>query len=221
MSLKVCVIEDDRTVSDHLSLIFKNDSRIKESHFARNKAEATHKIQHFEFDLFLLDLGLPDVDGQDLISVIKQQQPDSKIIILTSLSSSRHILECFQKGANSYLLKHEVSNGIIDKMLQTVNGNAPVSPEVSKVLISKINASQQPIGLQPSEKLKEFNITEKEAEVLHYLTQGHSVDAIATRINRTSHTVNLHLRSLYKKLNVHSRGAAVHVAISEGLIAHL
>lgn len=218
MSLHICVIEDDRTVSDHLSQILKRDSRVRQVYFASNKAEAIHCIKSCAVDVFLLDIGLPDVDGQDLIPVITEHQPDAKIVILTTFSASRYILSCFQKGAHGYLLKHEVSPGIVEKLLQTVNGNAPVSPEVSKILVAKLNQTIQPRGEKIAAKLANFGISEKEAEVLQYLAQGLSIEAIAARICKSTHTVNLHLRSIYKKLEVHSRGAAVHIAITEGLV---
>lgn len=219
MSLIVAAIEDSQVVLDHLSHIFKGDSRIKQFYAAKNRGEAVQLIHNQSIDVFLLDLGLPDVDGQELIPVIQERQPESKIIVLTTISSSRHVMDVLQRGANGYLLKHEVNIGIIDKIIQTVSGNSPLSPEVSRILIQKIqDNAKRDSGVDVSKKLAHFDISDKEAQVLNYIAQGLSISTIATRINKSTHTVNLHLRSIYRKLGVHSRGAAVHVAIAEGLI---
>lgn len=220
MSLVVGVIEDSQSVIDGISVILKASSNIKASHFARNKAEFHLMMRSSEIDIILLDLGLPDVDGQALIPEIRIYQPNAKIVVFTNFLSSRHVMECMQLGVDGYLLKHEVQDRIVEKIMSAVNGNPPLSYEVNRIILNKLHAtfSNHSDAREMKLKAEQFDISDKELVVLSLIAQGLSVAVIASRINRTSHTVHLHLRSIYKKLNVHSRAAAVHVALSEGLI---
>ena len=223
MSLVVGLIEDSQSVIDGMSIIFKSNPNIKAAYFAKSKAEVFHMIRAYQLDVILLDLGLPDVDGQALIPDIRAQQPNVKIVVFTNFLSSRHVIECMRIGVDGYLLKHEAENHIIEKIMAAANGCPPLSYGINRILLDKLRSSLEDKKCDDdnrSAKLKayEFGMTEKEIMVLNYIAQGLSIAAVALRINRSSHTVHLHLRSIYKKLNVHSRSAAVHVALSEGII---
>jgi len=221
MSITIGIIEDNQAVIDSLSITLKANSNIKNVFFAKHKAEAMHMIRAEDIDVILLDLGLPDIDGQLLIPEIRLYIPNAKIIIFTNFLSSRHVIECMRLGVDGYLLKYEAEHKIIEKLMSAANGNPPISYEVNRIVMDRLRDSFQTTdpSTKAGIKLREFGITEKEEKVLSLLTQGLSIAAIASRINRSTHTVNLHLRSIYKKLNVHSRSEAVHVALAEGLIS--
>lgn len=220
MSISLGIIEDDENVISYLMNIFSNPSQVKLKAIARNKAQAIHLIRSQELDLILLDLGLPDVDGFDLMEEIKQKDSSIKVLVLTTFANPKHVFKSFKLGADGYLLKEEVREGLIDKIVQTVNGQAPVSPLISKLMLTRINELEG--GVKPqvdvSAKLTEFGLSNKEWSVLRLLAEGHAINAIGNRLTISPHTVNQHLRSIYRKLGVTTRAMAVHSAYVNGLL---
>jgi DNA-binding NarL/FixJ family response regulator len=220
MSIALGIIEDDENVISYLMNIFSNPSQVKLKAVARNKAQAIHLIRSQELDLILLDLGLPDVDGFDLMEEIKKKDSGIKVLVLTTFANPKHVFKSFKLGADGYLLKEEVREGLIDKIVQTVNGQAPVSPLISKLMLTRLNELEG--GVKPqvdvSAKLSEYGLSNKEWSVLRLLAEGHAINAIGNRLAISPHTVNQHLRSIYRKLGVTTRAMAVHTAYVNGLL---
>ena len=220
MSIALGIIEDDENVISYLMNIFSNPSQVKLKAVARNKAQAIHLIRSQELDLILLDLGLPDVDGFDLMDEIKKKDSGIKVLVLTTFANPKHVFKSFKLGADGYLLKEEVREGLIDKIVQTVNGQAPVSPLISKLMLTRLNELEG--GAKPqvdvSAKLSEYGLSNKEWSVLRLLAEGHAINAIGNRLAISPHTVNQHLRSIYRKLGVTTRAMAVHTAYVNGLL---
>jgi len=220
MSISLGIIEDDENVLSYLMNIFSNPSQVKLKAVARNRAQAIHLIRSQDVDVVLLDLGLPDVDGFDLMEEIKQKDVNIKVLVLTTFANPKHVFKSFRLGADGYLLKEEVREGLIEKIVQTVNGQAPVSPMISKLMLSRLNALEE--GAKPkvdvSAKLVELGLSGKEWSVLKLLAEGHAINAIGNRLAISPHTVNQHLRSIYRKLGVTTRAMAVHAAYINGLL---
>lgn len=220
MSISLGIIEDDENVISFLMNIFANPSQVKLKAVARNKAQAIHLIRTQDLDLVLLDLGLPDVDGFDLMEEIKNKDKSSKVLVLTTFANPKHVFKSFKMGADGYLLKEEVREGLIEKIVQTVNGQAPVSPLISKLMLSRLNELE--VGVRPqvdvSAKIPEYGLSPKEWSVLKLLAEGHAINAIGNRLAISPHTVNQHLRAIYRKLGVTTRAMAVHTAYISGLL---
>lgn len=220
MSISLGIIEDDENVISYLMNIFSNPSQVKLKAVARNKAQAIHLIRTQDLDLVLLDLGLPDVDGFDLMEEIKNKDQNIKVLVLTTFANPKHVFKSFKMGADGYLLKEEVREGLIEKIVQTVNGQAPVSPLISKLMLSRLNELE--VGVRPqvdvSAKIAEYGLSPKEWSVLKLLAEGHAINAIGNRLAISPHTVNQHLRAIYRKLGVTTRAMAVHTAYISGLL---
>ncbi len=220
MSISLGIIEDDENVISFLMNIFANPSQVKLKAVARNKAQAIHLIRTQDLDLVLLDLGLPDVDGFDLMEEIKNKDKSIKVLVLTTFANPKHVFKSFKMGADGYLLKEEVREGLIEKIVQTVNGQAPVSPLISKLMLSRLNELE--VGVRPqvdvSAKIAEYGLSPKEWSVLKLLAEGHAINAIGNRLAISPHTVNQHLRAIYRKLGVTTRAMAVHTAYISGLL---
>ncbi len=220
MSIALGIVEDDENVISFLMDIFANPSQVKLKAVARNKAQAIHLIRTQDLDLVLLDLGLPDVDGFDLMEEIKKKDINTKVLVLTTFANPKHVFKSFKLGADGYLLKEEVREGLIEKIVQTVNGQAPVSPLISKLMLSRLNELE--VGTRPqvdvSAKIAEYGLSPKEWSVLKLLAEGHAINAIGNRLAISPHTVNQHLRAIYRKLGVTTRAMAVHTAHINGLL---
>jgi DNA-binding NarL/FixJ family response regulator len=219
MPITVGIIEDDSEVAMHLIDIIKSSLTLFFVDHASNRWQASQLISKGSCDVYLLDIGLPDVDGLDLLEEIHSKWPDSKIIMVTSFSNPKQILKSFKHGASGYILKQDISKDLEKKIVQAYNGGIPLSPEIPKFLLGRIEQLEE-IECKPVNKervLERFQITKSEWKVFQLLIEGLSIREIALRLSNSPHTINQHLRSIYRKLGVASRAQAVNIAINNGL----
>jgi len=219
MPISVGIIEDDPQVAAQLIECINSSKSLQFINHASNRWQAIQLINKASCDVYLLDIGLPDVDGLDLIDEIRSKSLETKIVMVTSFSNSKQILKSFKSGATGYILKHEATKDLEKKIIEAYNGGIPVSSEIPKFLLNRIEQLErnesQPANVEKI--LERFRITKSEWKVLQLLISGLSINEIAIRLSNSPHTINQHLRSIYKKLGVVSRAQAVSVAISNGL----
>ena len=220
MAIQLAMVEDDEAVIDQVHRLLQGNNLVRLVGVARNRYQAEKLISGVDADVYLMDLGLPDVDGVDLIEQVKNRSPDTKVLVLSTFADQKHVMRSFRAGADGYLLKDEVDVALTEKVVRTFNGQAPVNPLVSKVMLERmrlLDAKEKPL-VHVQKVLDDLQITGKEWAVLKLLIEGMSITGIAERLFISPHTVNQHLRSIYKKLGVTSRAMAVHVAYVHGLM---
>lgn len=220
LSILVSIIEDEPSVRNHLADTVSGSSLCRLAGTASNRAEAMTLFDQNITDVYLVDLGLPDVDGVDLISHIKTHCQGAQSMVLSNFGDAKHVGRSIRAGATGYLLKEEPVSSIIDRIVALHNGVSPLSPRVAKVLVQQINGSQAATqkGTLRKNAMVQFQMSTREVDVLRQLAAGMSIVQIGAMLEISTHTVNQHLRSLYRKLSVHSRSMAVHVARQNGLL---
>ena len=216
MTLSVSIIEDDAQIQAHLVQIIKASNRCRLIGVASNGAEARVLISQNKTDVYLVDLGLPDVDGVDLIALIKRSCPTARCLVLSTFGDSNHINRSIRAGASGYLLKDESNSALIDKIVTLHNGESPVSASLVKLLFQQIMCQDH--QKESNKSFAKFSFRPRETEVMHLLILGLSILKIGDELCISSHTVNQHLRSIYRKLDVHSRAMAVNVALQNGFL---
>jgi DNA-binding NarL/FixJ family response regulator len=191
------------------------------------------------FKLMLLDLELPDGNGLELLAQLTQY-PATKVIT-TLYSDDDHLFPALQCGADGYLLKEDRFEVLVEELQKIVRGQPPLSPAIARRLLthfrhgdyggtryndSGFNAqeaaptqqAQPPIPMDPADKLDYERLTPRENEVLTYLSKGFTIKEIASLMGIKWFTVNDHIKSIYKKLNVSSRAEAAVLASKQGLV---
>lgn len=217
MTLSISLIEDDDTIRSYLVSIIEASPHCRLQGVARNGAEARKIIEENHTDIYLVDLGLPDVDGVELITIIQKSCPDAQSLVISTFGDSKHISSSIRAGASGYLLKEDFGSSLIEKIVALRNGSALISPSLVKHLFKKISQIEATdISKKESGQFVKFGLARRELDVFKLLVKGWAVYNIAADLEISTHTVNQHLRSIYKKLNVHSRSMAVHVAIKNG-----
>ncbi len=221
MSIAVSIIEDDYSVRQYLAGVISSSPLCILVGTARNRAEAMALIEKNITDIFLVDLGLPDVDGIDLIAKIKVSCGGAQSLVLSTFGDIRHVSRSIRAGAMGYLLKEERDSVLIDKIVALQNGLSPVSPLVASMLFQHVGSGKILLGseINREEAVVRAGLGAREVQVLKLLAMGLSVVAIADKIFISTHTVNQHLRSIYRKLEVRSRSMAVYVAQKNGILA--
>ena len=216
MTLTVSIIEDDPETRAYLVNLINSSNRCELIGSARSGAEARVLIAQNKTEVYLVDLGLPDVDGVDLIALIKTSCPTARSLVLSTFGDNKHINRSIRAGAAGYLLKDEANSNLVDKIVSLHNGESPVSASLVKSLFQHISGENE--KQESNKSFTKFRLTPREIEVMHLLVQGLSIIKMGDKLCISSHTVNQDLRSIYRKLDVHSRAMAVNVAIQNGFL---
>ena len=188
------------------------------------------------FRLILVDLELPDGNGMDLLAELRHY-PATKIVT-TLYSDDDHLFPALQCGADGYLLKEDRFEVLVEELQKMVRGQPPLSPAIARRLLTHFRNSNEGDGMAPGfgfttspgaftsskpiplmDKPPEHeHLTPRETEVLTYLSKGFTIKEIANLMGIKWFTVNDHIKSIYKKLNVSSRAEAAVLASKQGLV---
>ena len=176
-------------------------------------ADALAQIEQprFDFGLAIIDMGLPDIAGLDVVRALRRRFPDVPVLVISFISAERTLLEAIRAGANGYLLKDGNPAGMAQGMRQALEGQSPISPALARHLF-KLAGQPQSSG-DP-----DIRLTDKEREVLQHIGRGNSYAQTASLMGVGLSTVQTHIRHLYRKLGAHSQTQAVLKARQSGLI---
>jgi DNA-binding NarL/FixJ family response regulator len=160
-------------------------------------------------DVLLLDLGLPGMGGLTALPQLKTLAPDAHILVLTVFDDQEKIFEAICAGASGYLLKTSSAEEITAAIHEVLDGGAPMTASIAHKVLGMFKHMARPQG--------EYGLTPREKEILEWMVEGLTKKEIASRLDLSPHTVDTHLRSIYGKLQVHTRTGAVSKALRERL----
>lgn len=226
-TLTAYILEDDVEYAKGLLCMFQATNRVSVLGHAMMIADAREFIHGNTADVYLVDVSLPDGSGIEFIPEILGKNFNAKILILSTLGHERHIISALKAGASGYLLKSESSDRIIENIITIANNGGALGGHASKVLINKLN-EESPIkkaAIERSALISEeellmlkgvvgsdidpSSITRREIEVLKIISKGLATKQVAFDLGISAFTVNQHLRSIFRKLNVRNRMEAV------------
>lgn len=200
MQSKLLLFEKDKKLRESLKAVLESGGEYVVLNTYEDVADIDKNINEKEPDLVILDAGMPE--GISAISVIKNINIKILVLIYTSLMDEKRLFKCFCRGADGFLLKNSSLIEVYEGVSELRNGGAPMSPTVAKLVLESFR--------KPSETNDEdYNLTDREIEVLKLLTKGHSVKRIASELNMAFETSRSHLRNIYQKLNVHCGKEAI------------
>jgi DNA-binding NarL/FixJ family response regulator len=156
-------------------------------------------------EVILLDIGLPGMSGLDAIGRFKSLSPATHILILTVCEDTNRVFRAICAGASGYLLKTSTLDQIGQAIRDVMDGGAPLTPQVARAVLQHFARLVSP--------LDEYRLSPREQEALEWMVKGLTKKEIAARLELSVHTVDTHLRNIYRKLHVHTRTGAVAKAL--------
>lgn len=203
MGIKIGIIEDDLILRKNIEAFF-SITRDMEISFSVNSIESflaqSQSLEGGSY-LVLVDIGLPGVSGIEGISVVRKTIPDAHIIMISGSSSEESIWQSVKAGANGYLLKPLSLDKLAEQIEIVKNNGALISPEVASILFSKISNTEDDRVSSLRKRL-----TKRELEVVDNLLKGLSYKDIANLLFISYSTVNDHIKKIYSKLEINSKG---------------
>jgi DNA-binding NarL/FixJ family response regulator len=187
------------------------DSQISES---ARVADALALVTAVKFDLALVDLGLPDGSGVDVVTKLRDVQPDTQSVVVTIHDDDEHLFPALQAGAFGYILKEQARELITEQLQRISQGEPPLSPSIARRVMAYFSAKAKP---QVNTNLINVSLTDRESEVLLRVAKGYTLPEIGVQLGLSRHTIADYVKQIYRKLNVSSRAEAALEAQRLGL----
>ncbi len=208
MATQLLLFEDNDLLRESLvSLVALNPEFNLTAAYA-NVLQAREQVLKHQPHVVLMDIDMPGRTGIEAVKEIRTFNTTLPIIMLTVFDDNVHVLEAIKAGASGYLLKKHISNRLFDSIQEVLEGGAPMSPSIARMVIGSMQ--------KPSENV--YQLTPKEKEILTALSGGNSYKLIAAQFGISIDTVRTHIKKIYEKLHVHSQTEAVSKAINEKLV---
>jgi DNA-binding NarL/FixJ family response regulator len=175
--------------------------------------DALQLVSAERFSLALIDLGLPDGSGVDVVAALRESQPEAQSVVVTIHDDDEHLFPALQAGAFGYLLKEQARELLTEQLQRISQGEPPLSPSIARRVIAYFAAQAKP----QASMMPEVSLTERESEVLLRVAKGFTLPEIGVQLGLSRHTIADYVKQIYRKLNVSSRAEAALEAQRLGL----
>ncbi len=217
---RVLIVEDNPVTQLALSLAVRSEPTLQLMAAFDTIRSASVWLKTEPVDLLLTDLELPDGSGIDVIHACLANHPECDIMVVTTSSDEANVLACIEAGAAGYILKSAGKFDIVHSILDLLSGGSPMSPVIARMVLDRIRDTRTAGVVLPTAPANGAiaALTKREAVLLKLIAQGHAYGDVAKDLSISVSTVQAHIKNIYSKLSVHSRGEAVFEAQRQGLL---
>lgn len=209
--IRILIVDDHDIVRVGLSALIATEADMALVGEAEDGVEAVLKARALHPDVILMDLAMPRKDGIEALQEIKQENPNARILVITSFAEDEKVFPAIKAGAQGYLLKDSSPQELVQAIRDVSRGESSLDPAIARKLLRELH---RPTPSTPTGEV----LTEREVEVVKLLAQGLSNGEIAERLIITERTVRSHVGSILAKLHVANRTQAALYAVQQGLI---
>lgn len=222
MAIKVLVVEDEPGFLQRFCEAIVAEPALSLVGSATTVAGACALVDTLSPDVVLVDLGLPDGNGVDVIRHAMAGHETRDVVVITMFGDDVHLIDSIRAGATGYLLKDALPRDIASTILQVRSGGSPISPAIARRVLQCFRVTmdaQRGEGSPPVETVRRpAALSERETEILRLVAKGLSFKEVGTILSISPNTVITHVKRIYQRLAVHSRGEAVYEASQMGLL---
>lgn len=215
---RVLIVEDDVAFRERFGAILEKDSAFDVVASVGTAAEGLTMLTQHKPDVLLVDLGLPDLSGIEVIRHASRTLPNCECMVVTVFGDEEHVLASIEAGASGYLLKDASEESFLSSIRELIAGGSPISPIIARRLLRRFQPDPVPAKAVPNAVESDVSLSDREREILLLASKGYNYPEMGKLMGISPHTVTSHVKKIYRKLAVHSRGEAVFEAHRMGLI---
>jgi len=209
MEIGIMIYEDNASLRESLNNLLLLSGEYCVLGAYENCSSVIRDVEALQPDVILMDIDLPGINGIEAVKRIRRANQKVQIIMLTVFDDNTHVYDALYAGANGYLLKKYISDKLGSAIEEVLQGGAPMSPSIARIVISHMHESAA---------VNDYQLTVREKEILQSLSRGNSFKLIAAELSISLETVRTHIKHIYDKLHVQSQIEAVSKALTEKLI---
>jgi DNA-binding NarL/FixJ family response regulator len=222
MSIGVLIVEDEPEFLSRFTQAVRSNAQLHLVGAVADGAAAIAVLDGAVPDVMLVDLGLPDIDGVQLIRHAVARRPGLDVLVVTVFGDDEHVLASIEAGATGYLLKDTRIERIVASICEIRAGGSPISPTIARKVLNRFRApsaaaAPAPAG-GPVVPAEASPLSARETDILRLVSKGLSCAEVGEHLSISTHTVVTHVKNIYRKLAVHSRAEAVFEAGLMGLL---
>lgn len=228
MRIQVLIVEDEPELLLKFASAVQSDPMLTLSGAVPTGKAAIALLDALRPDVLMVDLGLPDISGIDVIRHTAVHHPGTDVLVVTMFGDDQHVLQSIEAGATGYLLKDALTDRICISIHELRAGGSPITPSIARKVLARFRLPPPVVSpgaplLSPGKGVTYGGVsatplTEREIDILRLIAKGLSFIEVGDSLGISSHTVVTHVKKIYRKLAVHSRGEAVFEAGQMGLL---
>ena len=207
----VLIYEDNPQFREGLTMLINGSIGFCVLASYKNCDNVREEVQKWNPDVILLDINMPGTDGLEGLKRIREVNIDTKVLMLTVFDDNKNVFEALRNGADGYLLKKTPPAKLLEYIQDATEGGAPMTSSIAAQVLKMFHES-------PRAKHQEYDLSERERQVLQLLVDGFSYKMIANDLFIAIDTVRSHIKKIYEKLHVHSKSEAVAKAFKDRLL---
>jgi DNA-binding NarL/FixJ family response regulator len=205
--IRVMIVEDDRVTRERFARAISGDRRTTLVQAVSTGREAMAYLPAARPDVLLVDLGLPDVHGLEVVRHAARVLPDCDVMVITVFGDERNVLSTIEAGAAGYVLKDCSDAQLVAHVLELRAGGAPMSPGIARMVLKRMRTRGAADSAMRAQA--DAGLTAREVDVLRLISRGYTYGETAQKLGISTNTVGSHVKNAYRKLSVHTGAAAV------------
>lgn len=210
--IKVLIYEDITELREGLTMLINGSEGFGVLGAFRNCDNVMDELNTYQPDVILMDIDMPGTTGLEGLCRIREVNENVKILMLTVFDDNEHVFQAISKGANGYLLKKTPPARLLEYIAEANTGGAPMTSSIATQVLKMF------AGMNSNKKDENFNLTERERQILKLLVDGYSYKMIAAEKFISIDTVRSHIKKIYEKLQVNSKSEAIAKAFKNRMV---
>jgi two-component system, NarL family, response regulator NreC len=210
MSVRILIVDDHAVVRAGLKLLLDAQAELEPVGEAGTARDAIFQARSLKPDLILMDVGLPDQNGLDVVPTLLHEHPDAKVLVLSMQDEPQYVRQAFDAGASGYVLKESADAELVSAIQQVSQGESYVDPKLGARMVAAERAETRRAAEDP--------LSDREREVLRLLALGHTNQEIAKQLFISVRTAETHRAHIMRKLTLQTRAELVRYALEQGML---